>query len=169
MTKDITITQLHSAEEHINELTELLIQVVEGGASIGFLPPLDRSVAIEYWQNVLKQDVILFIAKLNNQIVGTVQLHSSSSQNGAHRMEIAKLMTHPNYRNKGIAKMLMNHAEERAKQEGKTLLILDTRKGDPSNLLYSSIGFIEAGQIPNFARSSDGQLHTTVFYYKILK
>lgn len=169
LTESVTIEQLYAVEEHLYELTEMLIQVVEGGASIGFLRPLDHNAALKYWQNVLKQDILLFIAKRNNRIAGTVQLHASSSQNGAHRVEIAKLMTHPNYRKQGIAKMLMQYAEERAEQDGKTLIVLDTRKGDPSNLLYKSLEYMEAGQIPQFAKSSDGQLHATVFYYKVLQ
>lgn len=69
------ITFLKSIGEHIDELSELLIQVVEDGASIGFLPPLKLSEATKYWENVLNPEVILFVAKIKNQIVGSVQLH----------------------------------------------------------------------------------------------
>jgi ribosomal protein S18 acetylase RimI-like enzyme len=163
---DVKIEQLESVGEHIDELSELLIQVVEDGASIGFLPPLKLSEATRYWENALNPDVILFVAKLKNQIVGSVQLHFCTKQNGDHRAEIAKLMTHPNYRRNGIGRLLMQKAEERAKQEGKSLLVLDTREGDPSNHLYTSIGFIQAGRIPNYAKSVTGELHATIFYYK---
>ncbi|MBA2876342.1 ribosomal protein S18 acetylase RimI-like enzyme [Anoxybacillus caldiproteolyticus] len=168
MVSDVKIEQLKSIEEHIDELSELLIQVVEDGASIGFLPPLKLSDAKKYWENVLTPEVILFVAKINNQIVGSVQLHLCTKQNGGHRAEIAKLMTHPNYRRNGIGRSLMQKAEERAKQEGRSLLVLDTREGDPSNHLYASIGYIQAGRIPNYAKSASGELHATIFYYKIL-
>ena len=112
--------------------------------------------------------MILFVAKINNRIVGTVQLHLSSKQNGRHRAEIAKLMSHNHYRRKGIGRLLMEAAEEQAKQEERTLLVLDTREGDPSNFLYSSMGYIEAGKIPNYAKSASGELHASVFYYKEL-
>lgn len=163
---DVKIEQLETIGEHIDELSELLKQVVEDGASIGFLPPLILSEAKRYWENVLNPDVILFVAKINNQIVGSVQLHLCAKQNGRHRAEIAKLMTHPDYRRKGIGRLLMQKAEERAKQESRSLLVLDTREGDPSNHLYTSIGFIQAGRIPNYAKSATGELHATVFYYK---
>lgn len=166
LVNDVKIEQLKSIGEHIDELSELLIQVVEDGASIGFLPPLKLSEATKYWGNVLNPDVILFIAKINNQIVGSVQLQLCTKQNGSHRAEIAKLMTHPNYRRNGIGRSLMQKAEERAKQEGRSLLVLDTREGDSSNHLYTSIGYIQAGRIPNFAKSASGELHATNIYYK---
>ena len=168
MNSHVIIERLNSIEEHIEELSALLTLVVEEGASIGFLPPLPLSDATSYWENVLDPDVILFVAKINNRIVGTVQLHLSSKQNGRHRAEIAKLMSHNHYRRKGIGRLLMEAAEEEAKQEERTLLVLDTREGDPSNFLYSSMGYIEAGKIPNYAKSASGELHATVFYYKEL-
>lgn len=155
-------------EEHINELLDLLIHVVEGGASIGFLPPLEPSEANRYWESVLNPDVILFVAKANNVIVGSVQLHLCSKQNGRHRAEIAKLMTHPNYRRNGIARLLMEKAHETALKMGRSLVVLDTREGDPSNLLYNTLGYIDAGRIPGYAMSENGIFHTTIIYYKKL-
>jgi ribosomal protein S18 acetylase RimI-like enzyme len=165
---DVKIEQLKSIGTHMDELSELLIQVVEDGASIGFLPPLKLSEAKRYWENVLNPDVILFVAKVDNQIAGSVQLHLCTKQNGVHRAEIAKLMTHPDYRRNGIGRLLMQKAEERAKQEGRSLLVLDTREGDPSNHLYTSLGYIQAGRIPDYAKSATGELHATIFYYKCI-
>jgi ribosomal protein S18 acetylase RimI-like enzyme len=162
----INIEEIASVETYIDPLSKLLVKVVDDGASIGFLPPMKLSDARQYWQTVLNPDVILFIAKMNNEIVGTIQVHLCTKQNGLHRAEIAKLMTGPNARRKGVARALMKAAEERAVSEGRTLLILDTREGDPSNHLYQSIGFIPAGKIPNFALSGEGELDTTVIYYK---
>jgi ribosomal protein S18 acetylase RimI-like enzyme len=168
MVSKFHIEQLKLIEEHVDELSELLIQVVEDGASIGFLPPLNSTDSVEYWNNIKSPEVVLFVAKINNKIVGSVQLHLCTKQNGGHRAEIAKLMTHPNYRRNGIGRSLMEKAEERSKQEGRTLLVLDTREGDPSNHLYTSIGYIQAGRIPNYAISANGELHATILYYKSL-
>jgi ribosomal protein S18 acetylase RimI-like enzyme len=164
----LKIEVIDSIETNLDQLSELLVKVVDDGASIGFLPPMKLSDARQYWLTVLKPDVILFIAKINNEIVGTIQVHLCTKQNGLHRAEIAKLMTCPNARRKGVARSLMRVAEERAINEGRTLLVLDTREGDPSNLLYQSLGYIPAGKIPNFALSGEGELDTTVIYYKIL-
>jgi len=164
----VSIERVYSIEEYIEQLSELLILVVEDGASIGFLPPLQLSDATSYWENVLDPDVVLYVAKIGDQIVGSIQLQLCTKQNGSHRAEIAKLMTHNQYRRKGIGRLLMKEAEELAKEEGRSLIVLDTREGDPSNLLYSSMGYIEAGKIPNYALSANGELHATVFYYKEL-
>jgi ribosomal protein S18 acetylase RimI-like enzyme len=166
LVSDVKIEQLKSIGEHIDGLSELMLKVVEDGASIGFLPPLKLSESTKYWENVLNPEVILFVAKINNQIVGSVQLHLCTKQNGGHRAEIAKLMTHPNYRRNGIGRSLMQKAEERAKQDGRSLLVLDTREGDSSNQFYTSIGYIQAGRIPNYAKSANGELDATIFYYK---
>lgn len=164
----VKIEQVLSADEYIEELSDLLIQTVEDGASIGFLPSLQISEARAYWKNALNPGVILLVAKIDHYIVGSIQLHLSTKQNGSHRAEIAKLMTNTNYRRMGIGRQLMMEAEERAKLEGRTLIVLDTREGDPSNLLYSAMGYTEAGKIPYYAESANGELHATVFYYKVL-
>ncbi|MGE6611166.1 GNAT family N-acetyltransferase [Peribacillus sp. NPDC076916] len=166
MNAELKIEQLTSLRAHINELSVLLMQVVEDGASIGFLPPMKRSEAIDYWDGALNPDVILFVAKIQGEIVGSVQLHVCSKQNGSHRAEIAKLMTHTGYRRNGIGRSLMLEAEKKAKQEGRTLLVLDTREGDPSNALYTSLGYIQAGRIPDYAKSANGEYDPTIFYYK---
>jgi ribosomal protein S18 acetylase RimI-like enzyme len=162
----VEISELKTLEVHIEQLSDLLIKTVEGGASIGFLPPMSLSQAKEYWESVLEPSVILLIAKVNDEIAGSVQLHLCTKQNGGHRAEIAKLITHPDYRRKGIARLLMQKAEERAKQEKRSLLVLDTREGDVSNQLYNSIGFTECGRIPFFAESAEGKLDATIVYYK---
>lgn len=163
---DMKIEQLTSIGYHLNELSDLLVQVVDDGASIGFLPPMKQSEAVDYWGSAMNRDVILLVAKLQGKIVGSVQLHLCSKQNGGHRAEIAKLMTHTGYRRKGIGRSLMLEAEKKAKQKGRTLLVLDTREGDPSNLLYTSLGYIQAGRIPDYAKSANGEFQPTIFYYK---
>ncbi|MFB5087622.1 GNAT family N-acetyltransferase [Psychrobacillus sp. PGGUH221] len=168
MINQMVMEQLFSTEEHMEELSELLVQVVEDGASVGFLPPLQLPDAMDYWEDVLSPNVILLVAKRNNRIVGSVQLHLCEKPNGVHRAEIAKLMTHPHYRRNGIGRSLMEKVEERAIKEGKSLLVLDTREGDPSNLLYTSLGYIPAGKIPNFAQSETGELQATIIYYKTI-
>ncbi|WP_028594268.1 GNAT family N-acetyltransferase [Paenibacillus assamensis] len=151
------------------ELADLLVQVVENGASIGFLPPLSFAEARNYWANILAPDVRLWIAVWSGRVVGTVQLHLCGKPNGNHRAEIAKLMTSPQHRRLGVGRALMRTAEEAAWSDGRTLLVLDTREGDPSNLLYRSIGYQQAGIIPSFARSASGNLDATVLYYKLLE
>ncbi|MFF2888240.1 GNAT family N-acetyltransferase [Paenibacillus sp. NPDC057967] len=151
--------------EHIAGLSGMLQDVVEDGASIGFLSPLSREEAEQYWRSVTEPGIFLWAAVLNGRIVGTIQLQLAMKKNAAHRAEIAKLMVHPTARRHGIARTLMHTAHEQAKKENRSLLILDTRAGDPSNELYKSLGYTEAGRIPGFARSSEGGFDATVIYY----
>lgn len=164
----VLIETLMSVEDHLDALSDLLIQVVDQGASVGFLPPLHEDEAVSYWKNVINPDTLLFVARLEGQLAGTVQLQFASKANGRHRAEIAKLMTHPNFRRLGVAQSLMKAAEVAAKEDGRTLLVLDTRDGDPSNQLYAWLGYEFAGQIPNYAMSANGDTHPTNFYYKNL-
>ncbi len=51
----------------MEELSKLLKTVVNDGASIGFLPPLDQKESAKYWETVLAPEVILYVAKINNE------------------------------------------------------------------------------------------------------
>lgn len=165
----LDIKEIAGIDPYIAQFAELLSVVVEGGASIGFLPPLGLGEAEAYWRSVVAPDVLLLGAFADGALAGTVQLHLCMKANGNHRVEIAKLMTHPRFRRSGIGRALMEAAETIAKEMGKKLLVLDTRDGDPSNLLYTSLGYVKAGSIPHFARSANGELDATNLYYKELE
>jgi ribosomal protein S18 acetylase RimI-like enzyme len=169
LTSSVTVFEVkHLGPGTLDELAALLIHVVDDGASIGFLPPLSQLDAVDYWKDVIQPGVVLVVAQIDNKIAGTVQLHLAQKANSTHRAEIAKLMVHSESRRNGIAKLLMNEVEAMAVQAGRSLLVLDTRAGDPSNHLYQSLGYVEAGRIPKYARSADGELHETVLYYKLV-
>ena len=152
----------------IADLADLLIAVVADGASVGFLPPLAREDAIAYWQDALAPGVVLHVAEQAGRIVGTVQLQCAPKANAGHRAEIAKLMVHADARRQGLGRRLMEAAEAKARRLGRTLLVLDTREGDPSNGLYAALGYVEVGRIPRYARSASGELDGTVIYFKEL-
>jgi ribosomal protein S18 acetylase RimI-like enzyme len=169
MSRDWKLSEATSLDEgQFEQLSVLLIDVVADGASIGFLPPVNGEEALQYWKGVLEPGVLMWVAAMDGRICGTVQLQLARKANAAHRAEVCKLMVHPSARRHGIARALMQTAERRAVEESRSLLVLDTREGDPSNLLYRSLGYIEAGRIPNFARSAEGRLDTTVLYYKTI-
>ena len=146
---------------------------MDGGASVGFLPPLSAEEARAYWDSVAAalEDGRrrLWIARAaDGGIVGTVQLDLAGQGNGRHRAEVSKLMVLRSARRRGIGRLLMEAAEAEALRLGRTTLALDTRQGDPSEALYRGMGWQPAGTIPRYARSADGTLHTTAFYYKLL-
>ncbi|MGE3268548.1 MAG: N-acetyltransferase family protein [Chloroflexota bacterium] len=159
-------TDLTPAE--YDQLAALLVAVVDDGASIGFLPPLAPADALAYWQGVLGPNCVLLLAEEDGRIVGSAQLHLEPRANGNHRAEVAKVMVSPVARRRGLGRAFMERLEQEARQCGRTLLVLDTREGDPSNILYQAMGYQEAGRIPGYARSANGQLHATVFYFKTL-
>jgi ribosomal protein S18 acetylase RimI-like enzyme len=149
-------------------LAALLVEVVGQGASVGFLNPLSPTEARAYWSNVLAPGVTLLVGEQQGKIVGTAQLHEAREPNARHRAEVCKLMVHPSAQRRGIARALMERLEEAARAKGRSLLVLDTRSGDVSSDLYRSLGYVEVGRIPRYARSSSGQLDSTVLFYKEL-
>lgn len=161
-----------SRTDMMPQLMDLLIDVVDDGASIGFLPPLARDEAQAYWESTLKAvesaDKVMLLAYEDDRVVGSVQLGLEHRPNGNHRGEVQKLMVHTKYRRRGIASQLMAAIEQDALDLQRSLIVLDTREGDPSELLYLSVGYTQAGRIPQFARSANGQLDATVFYYKAI-
>jgi ribosomal protein S18 acetylase RimI-like enzyme len=159
----------HLSPRELSELAELLVACVDDGASLGFLAPLDPRKAREWRTKAATGDVVLFIAEVEGRIVGTVQLQPVDSENGAHRGDVSKLLVHPAWRRRWIARALMTRLETEASDGGKTLLVLDTREGDPSNDLYRTLGYCEAGRIPDWARDAADNFSVTVFWYKVLE
>lgn len=155
----------------IPQMVALLQDVVDGGASVGFLPPLSAQEAREYWLGVQKviqgPQKILWVAIQESQVVGTIQLNLESRANGSHRAEVAKVMVSTAHRRKGIAQAMMEVAEAEALRLGRTTLVLDTLEGHPSELLYLKLGWTRVGVIPQYAHQ-DGKLHGTVVMYKLL-
>lgn len=155
-----------------SQFCELLADAVHSGASVGFLPPLNPIEALEYWDSVreaiLAGSRILLAAYADDELLGAVQLALETRANGSHRAEVSKLLVFQRARRRGLGNALMLAAEQAARQLGRPLLVLDTRQGDPSFHLYQKLGYQIAGEIPNYARSADGSLHTTVFFYKTL-
>ncbi len=156
----------------ISQMVALLQDSVDGGASVGFLPPLSAKEALEYWLEVQsaikKPHKLLWIALEEGQVTGTIQLNLEGRANGSHRAEIAKVMVHSAHRRKGIASAMMEVAEAKAKELDRTTLVLDTLEGHAAVLLYQNLGWQTAGIIPQYARYEDGELHGTVVMYKLL-
>lgn len=168
--EDLTKTQAHPA---LPELMTLLQEVVASGAAMGFLPPVSDAEARAYWEGVLAEldtpKRRLFVARVSGPIVGSAQLELAQRPNGRHRAEVQKVMVHPAARRLGLGRALMLAVETAAREQGRSLLVLDTRAGDVAEQLYRSLGYVEAGRIPHFARSADGSLHTTVIYYRLVE
>ena len=168
---DYTTLSATQAQQHLGELTDVLQGCVADGASVGFIDAEDIEVMTRFWQQRIVSitgDSELLVARQQGRIVATVIINRSGMPNGRHRAEISKLLVHPQARRQGIARELMQRAEQRAREQGKTLLVLDTRSGDVASDLYRSLGWQVAGSIPFYAESTAGVLDATTVMYKVL-
>ncbi|WP_170334339.1 GNAT family N-acetyltransferase [Ruegeria arenilitoris] len=170
------ITRLNTDyfETALNDLSDILHACVQTGASIGFILPFSKEDASRYWQERVRPDLTsctldLFAIYDEGRVMGTVQLIPASMPNQPHRADVAKLLVHPEARRRGYGRALMNVLEERAKELGRSMLVLDTRSSDPSRILYQSLGFQIAGEIPNYCRNPfEDRLEPTTYMYKHL-
>ncbi len=169
-----SITCVSPEEEPIvlPQLIQLLQDTVASGASVGFLPPLNTEDAQHYWRTVFEEvaqgTCVLLVARDAGQIVGSVQLALAMKSNAQHRAEVQKLFVLSSQRRRGIGRALMQMVEQVAYEDGRTLLVLDTRQGDSAERLYRRLGYCEVGVIPAYARSANGTLDSTVIFYKTL-
>jgi ribosomal protein S18 acetylase RimI-like enzyme len=155
-----------------NDLVALLIDAVEGGASVGFIRPLARAEVAAYWQEVeaaiAKGTRHLLVARADGRIVGTVQIDCAVKANARHRAEVQKLLVHRWARRRGIGRRLMQALEPLALSLGRNLLVLDLRLDDPAQQLYESLGYRRTGIVPRYAGDTDGTLVDCLFMYKEL-
>lgn len=160
-------------QRHLSEFVDLLCDVVDNGASVNFLAPLDRGQAAAFWEKVADAveagERIVVAALDGDQVVGSTQLVLAMQQNGSHRAEVQKVFVHTRARRQGIAKRLMQAVEDEARAAKRYLLVLDTERGSAAEKLYEGIGYERVGVIPQFAFNHDGsQLIDTVLFYKQL-
>lgn len=174
MTAEISIHRLDTLEspDDLHGLCEVFVDCVEGGASVNFMAGFSMSRAMAYWQKVARElrdrERALLVARdAGGQIVGTVQLALSQPENQPHRADLNKLLVHRRGRERGVGAALMQAAEELARAEGKTLLVLDTAS-DTAERLYLRQGWQLCGRIPGFALMPDGALTATSIMYKAL-
>ncbi|HYN86756.1 MAG TPA: GNAT family N-acetyltransferase [Pyrinomonadaceae bacterium] len=156
----------------VPRLVALLRDSVDGGSSVGFLPPLAFETAEDYWLETLDEVArgtrVLLVSTEDEEVSGTVQLALATKQNGLHRAEVQKLLVHTSFRGRGVARALMRAAEDAARAAGRTTLVLDTEQGSVAESLYEKCGYTRSGVIPRYALNTEGELITTVVFYKLL-
>ena len=175
MNPSTTVRRIGADEAHacIEALADVLIDCVEGGASVSFMLPLARSTALAFWRGVAEgvqrgERVLLVAEDEQGRIVGTVQLITAQPENQPHRAEVAKMLVRHSARRRGVAQQLMAALDEAAIEAGKTVLVLDTVTGGDAERLYARAGWQRVGVVPNFALMPTGELCGTTFFYKHL-
>jgi GNAT superfamily N-acetyltransferase len=169
-----TIRRLHEVSDaQMEALAGILIDCVEGGASVGFMLPLSRERVLAFWRRVA-QDVAsgaraLLVAEDAQGIVGTVQLILDLPDNQPHRADLAKMQVHRRGRRQGLAEALMRAAEAMARECGRTLLVLDAVTGGDAERLYARLGWQRVGSIPKYALMPGGGHCATTYFYRDLE
>ena len=155
----------------VEPLADVLIDCVEGGASVSFMLLLSRGTAVAFWRGVAEgvergERLQLVAEDQSGRIVGTVQLILAQPENQPHRADVAKMLVHRSARRRGIAQHLMAAVDDAAREHGKTLLVLDTVTGGDAERLYQRSGWQSVGSIPNYALWPTGGLCATTYFYK---
>ncbi|MDX3114103.1 GNAT family N-acetyltransferase [Streptomyces scabiei] len=154
----------------VEELADLLLDTVRGGASVGFLASLDRAEAVAWWRGraaeVAAGRLAVWAAGDGDRVVGSVGLAFPDKPNSRHRAELVKLMVHRDARGRGLGRALLTTAERAAAASGVTLLHLDTETDSPAEHLYRTNGWTRAGVIPDYASDPAGTLRPTTLYYR---
>jgi GNAT superfamily N-acetyltransferase len=168
----IDVKALNASPEIVAALGEILVETVAAGGSVSFMHPLAPATAEAFWSGALAAAVrgerIVLGAFVEGALVGTVSLVIDLPQNQPHRAEIAKMMTRPSHRGRGVATALMRVAEELAGRHGRWLLTLDTATEEGASAFYERLGFTHAGTIPDYALKPHGGLTGTMIYWKRL-
>jgi len=168
----LRIRKLESIDAHaLDGLIEVLVDCVEGGASVNFMLPITRTKAAAYWaavaQGLTRGDRVLIVAEDDAGIVGTAQAVWAGPENQPHRADISKMLVHRRARRQGVGAAVLAAAERAAFEAGRTLLVLDTASADAERL-YERGGWQRVGTIPKYALMPDGPFCATVVYYKDL-
>ena len=159
------------SEAQLHALADVLVDCVEGGASVSFMQPMTRDKSLAFWRKVAdgvaRRERVLLVAEDADGIVGTVQVVLAQPENQPHRADVAKMLVHRRARRRGAGAALMRAAEAEALREGKTLLVLDTGD-DTAARLYARMGWRPAGTIPRYALKPEGGECATTFFYRSL-
>jgi GNAT superfamily N-acetyltransferase len=155
-------------------LADVLVDCVDGGASVSFMHPLPREKAVEFWRESLasaaRGERIVLVAEdeVSGTIVGTVTVLLAMPDNQPHRAEVAKMLVHRFARRRGLGAALMEAAEAAARDAGRSLLVLDTVAGSDAERLYERLGWKTCGVIPGYALLPHGGLCSTKLMYRQL-
>ena len=115
-----SVRRVHALDDaQIDQLADVLIDCVEGGASVSFMHPLSRARAVAFWRRVAQGaaagERALLVAADARGVCGTVQLVLDQPENQPHRADLSKMLVHRRARRQGLGAALMRAAEETAR------------------------------------------------------
>jgi len=174
MSDELRIRRLDGAEAlaSCDVLADVLIDCVEGGASVSFMLPLPREKALAFWrgvaEGVARGERALLVAELDGRVVGTAQLLLDLPDNQPHRADVAKMLVCRSARRRGVARRLLEAIDEAARAERRSVLVLDTVTGSDADRLYERAGWQRVGSIPNYALMPTGEPCAATYFHKQL-
>ena len=157
----------------LNELADVLVDCVDGGASVSFMAGFSQSDARKFFgkaeSGIASGDLVLLAARVDGKIIGTVQIGLDTPPNQLHRADVKKMLVHRSARGRGIGMALMKAIEAEALKRNRWLLVLDTVPGESGHRLYLRAAWQQSGIVPDYALFPDGRLCDTAFMWKRLK
>lgn len=137
------------------DLCDAAEEAIRAGGGFGWVEPPDRDVMERYWRGVLVMPGrTLFAARLDGILVGSTQLVRPPANNEA-QARVASLTTAfvaPWARGHGLARRLVQIAEERARADGFVSIGLDVRETQTGAIeLYRRMDYQHWGTNPAYA------------------
>jgi GNAT superfamily N-acetyltransferase len=162
------------AEDRLAGLVDLLVDAVDGGASVNFVQPMTRAKALAWWAPALASQArgerLILVAEQAGHVDGTVQLVLAPQENQPFRADLAKMVVHRRARRQGLGEALLRAAEAEARALGRVLLTLDTEAASAGERLYARLGWTKFGEIPGYALRADGsRREPAAFFYRELE
>jgi GNAT superfamily N-acetyltransferase len=170
---EISVLGAPIAEAALDQLASVLVDCVEGGASVSFMAPFSHNDGLGFFRKVAASaaagETVLLAARFGKDIVGTVQLGLDTPPNQPHRADVKKMLVHRAARSRGIGAALLAAVEDEARRRGRWLLVLDAVPGMSGYRLYRRAGWTQCGIIPDYALFPDGRLCDTAVFWKRLE
>ncbi len=158
-------------EADVHAIAEAAIAAILDGGGFGWVKPPKAAVLEQYFRGVLLvPERELIIGRMDGVIYGAAQLLKPSRNNEAQAFaaSIMHNFVAPYGRGHGLASLIVQKTEERARALGFHVLNLDVRETQTAAIaLYESAGFTRWGTHPAYARVK-GNLIKGHFYTKRL-
>jgi ribosomal protein S18 acetylase RimI-like enzyme len=159
-------------DSDLNALCEATDAAIIDGGGFGWVNPPGRRALETYFRGVLLvPERELFVARLNGEIVGSAILVRPPRNNEAQAFAASLMHSYiaPYARGHGLARMLTQAVEDRARELGYHVLNLDVRETQAVAIgMYESHGYVRWGAHPEYALVR-GKSVTGLFYYKRLR
>ncbi len=155
----------------LHDLCDAAEAAIIDGGGFGWLRPPPRQTLEAYWKGVLLiPERMLFVARLDGIIAGSCQIQKPPRNNEAQGFA-CNLTTNflaPWSRGHGLARQLIEIAEQHARAAGFRVLNLDVRETQRAAIrLYETLGYTKFGEHPYYAFANDRYVRG-YFYYKEL-